>query len=53
MSKNRTLSKYLAELGRKGGKARTGKMTPVERTKLARKAAEARWAKKRTGEGKP
>jgi hypothetical protein len=49
MSKNRTLSKYLAELGRKGGKARTDKMTPAERKNLARKAAEARWDKVREG----
>jgi len=47
MAKNRTLSKYLAELGRKGGKARTDKMTPGERKSLARKAAEARWAKEK------
>jgi len=37
--------KYLASLGRKGGKARTQKMTPKERKELARKAAQARWAK--------
>jgi hypothetical protein len=49
MSKNRALSRYLAELGRKGGKARTSKMTPAERTKLARKAAEARWVKAKRG----
>ena len=39
------------ELGRrgglKGGKARAAKMTPEERSESARKAAKARWAKKR------
>jgi hypothetical protein len=31
----------------KGGKARAMKMTPEERSESARKAARARWAKKR------
>ncbi len=39
------------ELGRrgglKGGKARAAKMTKEERSESARKAAKARWAKKR------
>ena len=39
------------ELGRRGGKkdgtARAAKMTPEERSESARKAAKARWAKKR------
>jgi hypothetical protein len=42
------------ELGRrgglKGGKARAAKMTQEERTESARKAAKARWAKKRRKE---
>ncbi len=42
------------ELGRrgglKGGKARAAKMTPEERSESARKAAKARWAKKRPQE---
>lgn len=33
--------------GRKGGKARAKNMTPEERSEAARKAAKARWAKKR------
>ena len=41
------------ELGRKGGerggKARAAKMTPEERSKAAKKAAQARWAKQRSG----
>jgi hypothetical protein len=36
--------------GSKGGKARAAKMTPEERSESARKAAKARWAKKRRGE---
>jgi hypothetical protein len=35
------LSRYLAELGRKGGKKRLETMTPEERSKVARKAARA------------
>ena len=33
--------------GAKGGKARAKNMTPEERSEAARKAAKARWAKKR------
>ena len=33
--------------GLKGGKARAAKMTPEERSESARKAVQARWAKKR------
>jgi hypothetical protein len=33
--------------GLKGGKARTAKLTAEERTALARKAVQARWAKVR------
>ena len=43
------------ELGRrgglKGGKARAAKMSKEERSESARKAANARWAKKRQQEG--
>jgi hypothetical protein len=31
--------------GLKGGKARAAKLTPEQRSEIARKAAEARWAK--------
>ena len=34
-----------AALGRKGGKARADRMTPEQRAKAARKAAEKRWGK--------
>jgi len=33
--------------GLKGGKARAEKLTPEERSEIARKAAQARWAKQR------
>ena len=43
------ISKYLAEIGRKGGKAsgkaRMEKLTPEQRQTVARTAATARWAK--------
>ena len=34
------------ELGRKGGRARAAKMTPEQRSEVARKAAQARWSKR-------
>jgi hypothetical protein len=34
--------------GLKGGKARASKLTPEERTAIAKKAAAARWAKKQS-----
>ena len=36
--------------GSEGGKARARNMTPEERSEAARKAAKARWAKKRQQE---
>ncbi len=43
------ISKYLAEIGRKGGlkggKARASKLTPERRKEIAKKAALARWNK--------
>jgi hypothetical protein len=48
--KRSPVSKYLAEIGRKGGlkggKARAAKLTPEQRQEAARKAAKARWSKK-------
>jgi hypothetical protein len=45
------IKKYLSEIGQrgglKGGKARMDSLTPEERTALAKKAAEARWGKKK------
>ncbi len=37
-------NKAAVELGRKGGKARAAKMTPEQRSEIAKKAASARWA---------
>jgi general stress protein YciG len=43
------VSEYLAEIGRKGGKAsgkaRMEKLTPEQRSEVARQAATARWTK--------
>jgi hypothetical protein len=36
--------------GQKGGKARAEKLTPEQRSEIAKKAAQARWAKKREEE---
>jgi len=42
----------LGKLGAsKGGKARAEKLTKEQRVEIARKAAKARWAKKRQQEG--
>ena len=47
-------NKAAQELGRlgglKGGKARAAKLTKEERSAIAKKAAQARWAKKRQQE---
>jgi hypothetical protein len=39
--------RYLAELGRKGGKAAAQKLTQEQRREKGRKAVQARWAKKK------
>jgi hypothetical protein len=45
------ISKYLSQIGRKGGlkggRARAKKLSPSKRKLIAKKAAEARWKKKR------
>ncbi len=38
-------NKAAVELGRKGGKARAAKMTPAQRSEVAKKAAAKRWSK--------
>ena len=38
-------SKAAVELGRKGGRARASKLTPQQRSEIAKKAAAKRWAK--------
>jgi hypothetical protein len=45
MAKEKKLT--LSEFARIGGKARARKLTPEQRKASARKAAQARWAKKR------
>jgi predicted ABC-class ATPase len=49
VARKTTVSKYLAGIGRKGGKAsgkaRMEKLTPEQRVAVAKKAAAARWAK--------
>ncbi len=42
-------NKAAVELGRKGGQARAAKMTPEQRSEIARNAAKARWTKDRSG----
>ena len=39
-------NKAAVELGRRGGQARAAKMTPEQRSEIARRAAEARWHKR-------
>ena len=41
-------NKAAVELGRRGGQARADKLTPEQRSKIARKAAAARWARDST-----
>jgi hypothetical protein len=54
VARKTTVSKYLAGIGRKGGKAsgkaRMEKLTPEQRVTVAKKAAAARWAKPVTQE---
>lgn len=40
-----TLKQYKTAFASKGGKARAKKLSPSERTTIAKKAASARWAK--------
>lgn len=52
MKKERLLSEYLAELGRRGGKASADRLTKKQRIERARAAGLARQAKARKGKGK-
>jgi len=49
MARKTAISKYLSEIGKKGGKAsgsaRMAKLTPEQRSAVAKKAATDRWAK--------
>jgi hypothetical protein len=46
------LREYFAKIGKKGGKkggaVRASRMTPEERAESARRAVQARWARKKT-----
>lgn len=44
-TRDEELSSAAAEMGRKGGKARAKKLTPEERSQIAKKAAQGRWKK--------
>lgn len=43
--KKADISRVMREMGSKGGKNRAKKLTPEERTAIAKKAAAARWKK--------
>ena len=43
----RTISSVMRELGKRSGKARMVKLTPEQRSAIAKKAAKARWAAKK------
>jgi hypothetical protein len=45
MTTKREKDPHAVALGRKGGKARLEKLTPEQRSEIARKAVLARWAK--------
>ncbi len=53
MNEDDILREHLSRLGRKGGKKggknRMAALTPKQRKELARKAARARWAKRKKG----
>ena len=48
MSKKNDKDPHAVELGRRGGRARTLKLTAEKRREIASKAARARWAKQKT-----
>jgi len=41
------IREYFAKFGRKGGQATARNLTPEQRKAIARKAAQARWAKEK------
>jgi hypothetical protein len=47
MTKKNDKDPHAVELGRRGGKARTLKLTAEKRREIASKAGRARWAKQR------
>ena len=49
MATKREIREYFAKFGKLGGQARAQNMTPQQRSTSARKAVEARWAKRDEG----
>jgi len=45
--KDKSASRSASELGKLGGAARAKKLTPRQRSEIARKAANARWGKEK------
>jgi len=43
----KAVREYFAKIAKQGGQARAKKLTPEQRKASARKAAQARWAKKK------
>jgi len=50
MEKPKKKNRAASALGKLGGRARMGAMTPKQRSALAKKAGQARWAKRKNGE---
>ncbi len=49
LAKKNPVSAYMARIGKNGGAARAKALTAAERSDSARRAAQARWAKKAGG----
>jgi hypothetical protein len=49
---DQAVSDYLSKLGRRGAEAANKKRTPAQRKRVARHAAQARWAKAKEKEQK-
>jgi hypothetical protein len=47
MATKQEIRDYFAKFGRKGGKLAASRMTPEQRSEKMRRAAQARWAKKK------
>ena len=47
MALSKEAREYFAKFGRKGAKRRLQKISPEQRQEIARKAAQARWAKEK------
>jgi hypothetical protein len=48
---DKKLKQYFSKLGKKSAKARMQKLTPEQRTRIAKAAANARWAQEKKGGG--